>query len=176
MHTKRMIIDAMKRLLEKRNFENITVIDVVKEAGIGRATFYKHFENKYELATTLFSEYVTLEFFMMEYNGDNLNERIESLLVFLKNNREYFKKIFKIDGSESFYIFLEKYFYESYQQHGKIRFGIEKFTDEQIFKMKFAANQWAYCLKFWVNSKCEPDEKKYAQWLTSSILKIEDIV
>ena len=176
MHTKRMIIDAMKRLLERRNFENITVIDVVKEAGIGRATFYKHFENKYELATTLFSEYVTLEFFMMEYNGDNLNERIESLLVFLKNNREYFKKIFKIDGSESFYNFLEKYFYESYLQHGKKRFHIEKFTDEQIFKMKFASNQWAYCLKFWVNSKCEPEEKEYARWLTSSILKIEDIV
>lgn len=47
--TKRIIVDAMFDLMEKQNFEAITVNDICAQAGIGRTTFYFYFEDKYDL-------------------------------------------------------------------------------------------------------------------------------
>lgn len=47
--TKQIITDAMFTLLEKHDFEDITVNDICVRAGIGRTTFYFYFEDKYDL-------------------------------------------------------------------------------------------------------------------------------
>ena len=43
-----MLCDAFTRLLEVQSFEDITVNQLCEEAMIRRATFYKHFADKYE--------------------------------------------------------------------------------------------------------------------------------
>ena len=40
---------AMWRLLEDRNFDDITVVDIVRVSGHSHASFYRYFEDKYEL-------------------------------------------------------------------------------------------------------------------------------
>ncbi|MBR3178888.1 MAG: helix-turn-helix transcriptional regulator, partial [Clostridia bacterium] len=37
------------RLIRKAEFESLTVNDIVREAGISRATFYRHFRDKYDV-------------------------------------------------------------------------------------------------------------------------------
>ncbi len=44
--TKKAIYDAFIRLLEKKNYNHITVQEIIDEADVGRATFYAHFETK----------------------------------------------------------------------------------------------------------------------------------
>jgi len=175
MRTKQIVIDSIKRLLEKQKFENITVQNIIDEAGVSRATFYKYFNSKYDLAAALFSEYITQDI-LMKYNGNNYVDSLESILEFIKNNQKYFKKVFKTTGEESFYGFLTKYYEESYIRHGKQRFGIENFTDEQLFKIGFASNQWAYCIKKWVDSDCYPEPRIFAEWTYGVIITIEDIL
>ena len=45
--TKKALTENFRRLLEEKRFEDITVNELCQEAGIRRATFYKHFEDKY---------------------------------------------------------------------------------------------------------------------------------
>ncbi len=55
-HNKRMrqsICDAMVRLLEDRPFLKVTVRDILQEAHIQRATFYRYFRDKYEVAEAI---------------------------------------------------------------------------------------------------------------------------
>lgn len=40
------ITEALLNLMEKEPFEDITVTDITREAGVARLTFYRHFENK----------------------------------------------------------------------------------------------------------------------------------
>ena len=61
-------------------------------------------------------------------------------------------------------------------RHGKERLKTENFTDEQLFKIGFAANQWAYCIKKWVDSFCEPEPRIFAEWTYGVIITIEDIL
>ena len=47
--TQNIIIDAFNRLISKYSFEKISVNMIVQEAHVSRATFYRHFKDKYEV-------------------------------------------------------------------------------------------------------------------------------
>jgi len=47
--TNRALLQSMGKLLETRNFGEITVNDLCAEAQISRATFYSHYSDKYDL-------------------------------------------------------------------------------------------------------------------------------
>lgn len=46
--TKEKLITVFCTMLEERKFEEITVNEICTEAGVRRATFYKHFSDKYD--------------------------------------------------------------------------------------------------------------------------------
>ncbi|MFJ7755862.1 TetR/AcrR family transcriptional regulator [Peribacillus muralis] len=48
-NTKSSIEEAFTSLLRKKDIENITIKDITEKANINRATFYAHFEDKYQL-------------------------------------------------------------------------------------------------------------------------------
>ena len=65
--TKRRLADALKRAMEKKSFECITVTSLLEECDITRSTFYYHFKDIYDLMIWMFDqEAVTL----MEYSRD----------------------------------------------------------------------------------------------------------
>ena len=49
MRTKRLLRDALIRLMEEREFDHITVQDISDHATVKRATFYLHFKDKADL-------------------------------------------------------------------------------------------------------------------------------
>lgn len=49
--TRQLLEDAFMELLHNERFEAITVRDITQRAGVNRATFYAHFEDKYALFT-----------------------------------------------------------------------------------------------------------------------------
>ena len=44
--TRESIFNAFISLLSKKNYNNITVGEIIEVANVGRATFYLHFETK----------------------------------------------------------------------------------------------------------------------------------
>jgi AcrR family transcriptional regulator len=54
--TYQFLSDALFELLLKKPFHQITVTDICKKAMVHRTTFYKHFEDKYQLLGMMFSD------------------------------------------------------------------------------------------------------------------------
>jgi AcrR family transcriptional regulator len=51
--TRQLLQDALRRLLEQKGFDNITVQDITEGATLNRATFYAHYPDKFALLEEL---------------------------------------------------------------------------------------------------------------------------
>ena len=86
--TRKLILQAFSDLLAEKQFESISVQDVTAKAEINRATFYKHFVDKYALL-----DYAISQMFMQEiekrmlnachYTPENLRNLILAVCEFL---------------------------------------------------------------------------------------------
>lgn len=92
--TDRNIRESFLRLLRNKNFESITVQNILDEALINRTTFYSHFSSKYELAEKIASELLT-EFdralairFEAGVKGADIYEQLDEIGRILKEDRE----------------------------------------------------------------------------------------
>ena len=66
--TRSLILQAFEQLLAEKGFESISVQDVTDKAEINRATFYKHFVDKYALL-----DYTIKELFKKEIEKRRLD-------------------------------------------------------------------------------------------------------
>lgn len=56
IRTRKLIQDALMTLVQKKDFEDITVKDISEKATINRATFYAHYVDKFALLDEMISE------------------------------------------------------------------------------------------------------------------------
>ena len=54
--TRQLLQQALLELSQEKNFASITVQDIAERATVNRATFYAHFEDKYELVASIIRE------------------------------------------------------------------------------------------------------------------------
>lgn len=54
--TRKLLKDALIELAAKSGFDAVTVGDIVRRAKINRATFYRHYQDKYALVEEIFQE------------------------------------------------------------------------------------------------------------------------
>jgi len=55
--TRQLLAQGLYSLVSEKGFEAITVQDIAKRATVNRATFYAHYEDKYDLVDRLFREH-----------------------------------------------------------------------------------------------------------------------
>lgn len=83
--TKHKIIVAFFQLLEKKHFSEITVTEIVKEAGVARATYYRNFDIKENIVNAYIEELhqalsffpVAQDFSQTKFSFENLTARLE---------------------------------------------------------------------------------------------------
>ena len=84
--TENAIVKAFFTLLETKPFADITVLDVAKEAGVSRATFYRYKKDLLSIFDDVISkDLTTLEESITE---SNFHEKIKELLQFLYSRRK----------------------------------------------------------------------------------------
>lgn len=105
-NTARLMDEALIRLLEKKDFDYITVKEICETAGVHRSSFYLHYENTYDLLSECI-EYMGHKI-LIKFSDDNFleenqisncsEEKLRILtpkyllpyLEFVKENRKFF--------------------------------------------------------------------------------------
>ena len=86
--SKELIISAFRDLMEHEDFDSITTSEIINKSGISRATFYKHFADKYELLEFITHvEIINTCFF--EVNRSVYDRELEVLRCFGIHRRFY---------------------------------------------------------------------------------------
>ena len=74
IRTRRLLMDAFSKLTIKKDFKDITIKDITDEATVNRATFYSHFQDKYDLMDAGITEDIIENIVENLSHYDQLNE------------------------------------------------------------------------------------------------------
>lgn len=105
--TKKLLRQALTRLMEQKDFQSITVTDVVREADINRGTFYAHYRDVYDLRETIESEMISdFRGMIVDIRPDEINTSLRPVLArsvdYLGENREIVQVLMNANGPDSF--------------------------------------------------------------------------
>lgn len=112
--TQRALATAMLTLLEKQDFQSITVNDLCAEARVSRSTFYLHFEDKYALL------HFCAELMNQRLQGDEpaatLEGQLKDLLERIKANVRLVKNLMMVNLDVELYEMLRKSLHSAVEQ------------------------------------------------------------
>ncbi len=104
--TKKLLRQALTRLMQQKDFQSITVSDVVREADINRGTFYAHYRDVYDLRERIEAEMIA------DFRGmiadlrpsetTTLRPVLSRAVDYLEENREIVTALVQGTGVEGF--------------------------------------------------------------------------
>jgi len=108
--TRRLLRDALVALIEERGFDTLKVSDIADRAMINRATFYRHYRDKYDLLThcmdDVFEELTAKSRPPHAETGDldysALAANFEAMLTHVAENTDFYRVMLGKDGAGAF--------------------------------------------------------------------------
>ena len=165
-NTALLMDEALLILLEKKEFEFITVKEICEKAGVNRTTFYLHYESMEDLLIESI-EMITKRFYQT-FNNETLNinslKKDELFLIndkylipylnFIKENKKIYKLIHKkpqlFNTKESFYKLYNDIF-------SKILDRYQVGTNEQEYIFSYFSFGLVAIIDKWIENNCEDD-------------------
>lgn len=108
---KQEIKRAFTRLIHEKGFEGLTVMEIAREAGINRGTFYTHYIDKYDLMDKLEMETINdLKAILLRPNVGDVNDPLELIpyplileaLIYVKQDFDFISALAGPGGDPQF--------------------------------------------------------------------------
>ena len=176
--TRKAIFDAFISLLSKRNFNDITVGEIIELADVGRATFYAHFETKdfllKDLCAELFDHIFDVEN-ETEHTGHTLfhcDAHDDVFLHLFKHIKENDNNIGKLLSSRNNELFLE-YFKNGVK--GLVVSRIQDFQHEKpdVLPDEFWINHitatFIETLRWWLSGQMKEPPERITEYFLASV-------
>ena len=116
--TKHLLAQSLQELMVTTPLEKISVNDIVDHAGVGRNTFYYHFEDKYDLVNWYFQSGITQ--FLVERSGysswDSLLTALESYFM---ENKVFYSNALAYNGQNSLQQYMFEYLCSIFKQNAR---------------------------------------------------------
>ena len=174
------IQQAFAKLLNQKDYLDITIQDIINEAGIARSTFYSHFKTKDELLLSVSNhifEHVFSHSLQEEKTHDfskdlifDFHHLIIHIFYHIHDEKELFKGILSSNGSEiflnEFRIHLAKLnnsYYHNYPNvKGDIPLDLRKSIDIENFVVT---------LKYWIKNDFKETPEEIGHYYLDIFLK-----
>lgn len=134
-NTKEKVRMCFVELLRIKPIDEITVTELCEKRDINRATFYKYYENQYDLLDKLEQDYIREILDDIEKSGsEEFPMLIRPIIEKVKSTQDYFSILISENGDSRF---REKVFSLCYKENMKIIDGYFKNCDETQKKWLF---------------------------------------
>ncbi|MEE3420573.1 MAG: TetR/AcrR family transcriptional regulator C-terminal domain-containing protein [Lachnospiraceae bacterium] len=177
--TKELLADCFKELMMTTPFDKITIKMITSRAGLIRPTFYKHFQDKYEVLEWIFKTEISDSVDLMIRNHMEL-DAIVMLCRGLDENRKFYRRAFQMEpGPNSFDQILTRYVYSTLMKLGGKRI-VQKAAEASALTPEVIATFYTYglvnVLKDWIlnDNPISPEEfaQAYKYLLSHSVLEM----
>lgn len=157
-YTKMVIRNAFLQLLRKYSIEKISVTEICRLAEINRATFYRYYENQYDLLSSLESEMLDdIKKSVYEYKGD-IDKLTETILCKFAEQQEMWQLLLSEHGDLGFlakiYAFFEEHLAKNYS------------SKESELRYQFLLYGYSGIFDYWIKSGMKESPLLIAKYLS----------
>ncbi|GIO86829.1 hypothetical protein J25TS5_37610 [Paenibacillus faecis] len=99
--TKRLIREALLKMLKTTKINKISIRELCQVAGINRTTFYNHYGSQYDVLNEIADTYIQSTSFTVINDmaaGKNIDECLTQVLQYIKDNLEFAKLVLDLDN------------------------------------------------------------------------------
>lgn len=120
--THQALITSFSDLLQTKSFEQITVQDLCAKANVRRSTFYRHFNDKYDLLNHVVGTLIDhfRELYLPDINPDNPRQFFEKLmrdvLTFIHDNKDIVRSVITLNFYGEVYTIFYEQIYKAVQK------------------------------------------------------------
>lgn len=100
MNTKLIFALSVKKLMLTKSLDKITVASICKESNMTRQTFYRNFQDKYDLVNWYFHQLCNKSFLLMGVSL-TLKEALLKKFTFIEQQKIFFSQAFKSQDSKN---------------------------------------------------------------------------
>lgn len=167
-NTALLMDEALLMLLEKKEYDFITVKEICEKAGVNRSTFYLHYSSiddllyeAIEMINKRFKKSFPVERIDLNTKKENLflitDDYLIPYLNFIKEN----KKIYKVIKSNPYVFKKEQVFNSLYENIFEVileRFGVEEENKKYVFS--FFSFGLVAVIQTWIENDCKDEITK----------------
>lgn len=177
--THEAIFKSFNELLTKKNYNSITVQEIIDKADIGRTTFYSHFDTKEdllkEMATNLFEHVFSgIPSSIIECDHDfssttNSTTIITHLLYHLRDNQKNILGILTSDNGQMFLQFFKHYLNDLLPKHMRIK------TQKDIpndFIINHISGSFINMVEWWFKNKLQQTPEELTKYFEAVIYPV----
>lgn len=158
---KKAFSTALEELMTRKDLTGISINEICSQAGMSRTTFYRYFQDKYELSRWRL-ENVVSEADRTTIDPATVQATIEMMLAEIGARKPYYKKLFSYVGQNSLEEFFFSVFYDWAQRLEGKSLGVkDKFT------LQYNASGVTGVMKRWLNENHQMASKDVSMLLLS---------
>lgn len=160
MKTRQIIFEAFYSLMKEKQYEKITVQEIIDRANVGRSTFYSHFVTKDELLKSSIEHMLQkLNLHMTQAMGDDDGQRLIPVVEFfkhIKENSRLMKALVKGKSADLFVGKVQDYLNERIEVHvcSLLPKGKESSVPIPILT-NYISSTLIFLLKWWLENKMQ---------------------
>ncbi|MBQ8896232.1 MAG: TetR/AcrR family transcriptional regulator [Clostridia bacterium] len=176
--TRDAIFNAFSRLLSKKNYNQISVQEIIDEANVGRTTFYAHFETKDFLLKSLCEElfdHIIDTAMGMPHSHSRLTCGLEADSVFLhllRHLQENDLNILALLSSENNEIFLryfksnlKKLIVSQYAEKGRLK----KSNLPEDYLVNHISSSFVEAVSWWITRKMKETPEQITEYFLATV-------
>ena len=154
--TKKALITTFSDLLETKSFDNITIQDLCEKANVRRSTFYRHFNDKYDLLNhivgTLIEYFRTLHLPEIDPKDPRqfFNKFMKDILLFISDNKAMVKSVISINIYSEVYQILYNQIYAVVKRQIEFDKQIGQFYIDEFIYGEFLAGGILSIILNWI--------------------------
>ena len=165
--TKYRLAESMKGCMKTTPVEEITVRQICEICGVTRQTFYRNFQDKYDLINWYFDK-ILLESFEHMGEGKTVYESLVNKFNYIQKEKLFFKAAFRNDKQNclrdhDFELILEFY---THQIEGRTR---RKMPQQLQFQLEMYCQGSIYMTVQWVLGYRKDTPEELARFLTDAM-------
>lgn len=161
------LAEAMKQCMKKAPVEKITVKEIVEECHTTRQTFYRNFQDKYDLINWYFDK-ILLESFEHMGEGRTIYEGLVNKFHYIEDEKLFFRAAFKNDAQNNlrdhdFHLIMQFYTERIEGKTGR------KMSDHLRFLLEMYCQGSIYMTVQWVLGRIKESPERMAESLVDAM-------